>query len=408
MVDMRLRRKLQLGRMIYLSQVINKKIFYHDNPIGKVIDVAVTENKQTPLIAYILVKNNQERFILHAGDVKFSDNVWKTKGDSIGKLPAEESHFYLAEDLLDKQVIDINGKRLVRVNDILLKDNGELKVEGIDIGFSGVLRRLGFGVEHMRTMTLPWSLIEAFDYQTGNVQLKLTQSKLNTFHPAELADILEEAGTKERLGVVSALEASQAANAIAEADEETQSAILEQVPTHKLKKIVDKMHSSVLADVIDKLNPFTSDKIFETLESEKAKKVKKLLIFEDDEAGGLMDFSFFREKGSKTIGETLEILAINEIRPEVIIVIDADDKILGTVPTKTLINRDKETKLQEFIKDTNFVYEDAPFSQILRLFAEYNLRLLPVVDAKQKVIGAITIDHLLAHIQEEEEKEDAV
>lgn len=404
--------------MLYLSEVLQKPVVAADSQssfdgknkksFGKVIDLVVSESRQDPVIAKIVVKRKGVRLYLPADNVNFTDKQWILKATTITSLPRNNGDFYLAEDLMDKQVIDINGRRLVRVNDVLLKSNGGLKVEAIDIGLSGILRRLGFNFPQMHTITLPWSLIEAFDYQTGSIQLKLTQSKLNTFHPAEIADMLEEAGAKERVGLVTALDAKKAASAISKTDTETQTAILEQVPSTNLKQILAKMHSSTIADVVDRLNPFTSSKIFNTLESEKAKKVKKLLIFEDDVAGGLMDFTFYKAPGTQTVSQTLSALSENEIRPEAIVLVNEEGKIMGTLTTKTLINRNGDKQLKELIKQRVYVYEDAPFSRILRLFAEYNARLLPVVDKHKFVIGVISIETLLAKIHEEEEKEDAL
>jgi CBS domain-containing protein len=395
--------------MLYLSQVLQRDLLQGDEKFGKVVDLVVSSDTQSPQIEKLLVKQHKKRITIAADSVAFVDNHWQLKKREVEPLPRNDKDFFLAEDLLDKQVIDINGKRLVRVNDIIIRENGSLKVEGIDIGFSGIMRRLGFGLNALqwRTITLPWSLIEAFDYQTGNIQLKLTQSKLNAFHPAEIADILEEAGAKERVGLVKALDAKKAAYAISKADTETQSAILEQVPTTNLKSILAKMRNSAIADVVDHVNPFTSNEILKTLEPEQAKKVKRLLIFEDDEAGGLMDFTFYKNHGDKTVGETMSFLAENDIQPEMIIVVDDEGKLQGAIHIKNLINVNSEIQLKALIKQRRFVYEDAPFSQIFRMFAEYNLRVLPVVDKNKVVIGIIPVESILHRIQEEEEKEDA-
>src|SRR5256885_14824007 len=178
--------------MLYLSQILKKELKHYGHSFGKVIDLAVSEDKQ-PIITKVLVKQNKNKFAIRADAFEVKNDQLVLKTTNVHKIPYDEHDFYLAEDLLDKQVIDINGRRLVRVNDILIKQNGELKIEGIDIGMTGILRRLGLNLQSMRTITLPWSLIEAFDYQTGTIKLKLTQSKLNTFHPAEIAEILEEA-----------------------------------------------------------------------------------------------------------------------------------------------------------------------------------------------------------------------
>jgi CBS domain-containing protein len=403
--------ELQSGRMLYLSQIIKKRLNYKDKFFGKVVDLDIAENIEIPFITQIIVQQGKKAYAIPSEAARFVNDHWVLTSPTVKKVFLDKEaaqKFYLVEDLLDKQVIDVNGKRLVRVNDVLLREDGRLRVEGIDIGLSGVLRRLGINFVNMRTITLPWSLIEAFDYDTGKVQLKYTQTKLNTFHPADLADILEEAGAKERLGVVNALDARNAALAISEADEETQTAILEEVSSKRLKNITEQMRLSNLAKVIDKLNPFTSREIFKNLGSENVKKVKKLLVFEDDVAGGLMDFRFPTKVGTTTIGEMILFFSKQQYAPETIIVVDKENKLIGTLGTRALLNNGKRSRLQDLVRKKYYVYEDTPFSQVLRVFAEYNLRLLPVVDKDRKVIGAIPVDSVLAKIQEGEEKEDAI
>src|SRR5437868_5485902 len=129
--------------MLYLSQILNKQLYFNDKSYGKVIDIAVNDNEATPPISKIVIKQGGKKSVIDAGFVSFSNGKWLLKSDTVPYLPYEHKDFYIAEDLLDKQVIDINGKRLVRVNDIVLKQTETLRVEAIDIGFSGLLRRLG-------------------------------------------------------------------------------------------------------------------------------------------------------------------------------------------------------------------------------------------------------------------------
>src|ERR1700689_2786987 len=138
-------------------------------------------------------------------------------------------------------------------------------------------------------------------------------------HPAELADILEEAGTKEREGIVEVLDADKAADAIEEANSETQEAILEQLPTGQLRKILEEMQLSEIADVANDVPPQTLKKILKLLSTERAKRVEKLMLFPDDVAGGLMQPIFYKVVGDKTIGETLGELSKIKVQPEAVI-----------------------------------------------------------------------------------------
>lgn len=338
---------------------------------------------------------DNKRFILKTADAPF--------------LPYDENAFYLVEDLLDKQVIDIHGKRVVRVNDVVLENNNELKVIGIDVGFSGVIRRLGISsFFSLKPKILPWTIIETFDYSTGAIRIKLNENKLQTFHPSELAEILEDLGIKERLSLVEFLDAQKAASAIQEADNETKLSILEQLSPAHLKDIINKMLVSEIADIFYKLTPFRIKEILHLLGHEKAQSVERLVVFKDDVAGGLMKTVYYQIGANKTVKETLQELARKEVKPESIVVIGENSKLSGTLLIKNLINTDNLALLKDLISDKKFVYPNTHFSQILRLFAKYNLRIIPVVDEEKKVIGVITIDGILAKIEEEGEKNDVL
>lgn len=395
--------------MIYLSEILNKQLYIQHKSFGKVIDFTLIDTNQVASLTKLVVKKGLKKYFVDADLVTFTDNKWVAKSHQVPLLPFDQKDFFIAEDLLDKQVIDINGKRLVRVNDIVLRQDDRFSIKAIDIGFGGVLRRLGLSnMFPIQTITLPWKFIEAFDYETGNVKISLSQSSLNTLHPAEVANILEDAGTKERLGMVHVLDPQQAASAIEEADEETQSAILEEVSDSKLKHIVERMHVSDLVDVLDQVNPFTSNQILTKLSKEKASQVKKLSIFADDVAGGMMDTHFYKEEGSRTLRETQQNVLLAEKKPEGIIVVDTESTLIGVFPTENLLYLSQDKLLRDVVTQKSFVYEDTAFPRILRHFAEYNLRILPVVAENKTVIGIISIDNILARVEEEEEREDAV
>src|ERR1035437_2558017 len=211
--------------MVYLSQLLNRKVYYGKETYGKITDLAVFENYQNPSISKIVITKNGKKITVSPSVIDLNRNRIILKSEKTPFLPYDEKDFYLNEDLLDKQVIDIDDKRLVRVNDVMLDDSAELKVVGIDIGIGGILRRLNLEkVIKTKPKILPWQMIEAFDYQTGNVKISLSQSRLGAMHPSEIADILEELGSKERRSVVESLEAKKAAAAIEETDNRTQEA----------------------------------------------------------------------------------------------------------------------------------------------------------------------------------------
>jgi CBS domain-containing protein len=388
--------------MVYLSELLNKKVYYNKKVYGEMVDFAVLASSPTPSVSKIVIKKKGKKITISPSFISIKKSGAILTSEKAPELPFDDREFFLNEDLLDKQVIDVDEKKLVRVNDVLFEGNGELKVIGIDIGFSGILRRLGLSkFMKFESKILPWQMIEAFDYQTGNVKLSLSQNKLNSMHPSEIADILEELGSKERKGIVESLEASNAAKAIEEADFRTQEAILEELPSSVLKKVVDKMHSADIAELFYKINPLSIREILKLLSSERAQKVERLIDFGNDTAGGAMRTGFISFDGDTTIKEAYNSLYKNTPKPEAIVVTNGNEKLTGIVYVKDMLDIDSLALLKDVVTERKFVYPETDFNKVISLFGRYNLRLLPVVDKEKKPIGAVTAGIVLSKIEEQ-------
>lgn len=394
--------------MLYLSSLLNKTVYLAGKPFGKIVDMAVLENRpHPPVCKFEIRKANGKKLTVSPQAVVLKDNRFFLTSQKIPFLPYDHNDFYLNEDLLDKQVIDTDGKRLVRVNDVLLDQNGEMKVIGIDVGLKGVFRRLGLNAIRVPSKVLPWEYIEAFDYDTGSIKIKLNRKNLSALHPADIADLLEEAGSKERLGIVKALEPNKAARAIEESDQETQASILDQLTSTPFREIVAKMHISEIADVFKHLKPEKIKELQMALGQEKTQKVKKILHYPSDVAGGLMRLSFFWVSSELTVKQTFEKLKLLAHIPEVIILLNAYEKFSGFIKTKDLIQFDSLTQLKNLTIEKKFIYPSASFSDIMKIFSQYNLHTIPVVDKEKKPVGLVVIDDLLKFLEEEDEKYEA-
>jgi len=395
--------------MIYLSQLLNTKVYYDHKLFGEMVDFAVLESTPNPSVSKVVLKKDGTKLTISPTFLSFKRNGAMLTDAKAPLLPFDERDFYLNEDLLDKQVIDVDDKKLVRVNDIVLESTEDLKVVGIDIGSAGILRRLGLSrIFPLKPKILPWQMIEAFDYQTGNVKINLTQNRLDTMHPSELADILEDLGSKERRGVVESLEARRAAMAIEEVDFRTRDAILEELSSSVLGKIVKRMHSSKIANLFYELNPLRIREILNLVGTEKAQRVERLLDFSADQAGGVMRTTFISLDGATTVKELLGALYKAPSKPEGIVVTNGDQKLVGVVYIKDIIDCDSLALLKDLVTERKFVYPDVDFNQIINLFGRYNLRLLPVVDKNKVPIGVISAGIVLAKIEEKTKVDEII
>ncbi|MGA2967947.1 MAG: CBS domain-containing protein [Candidatus Levyibacteriota bacterium] len=395
--------------MIFLSQLLNKKVYYERKLFGEMVDFAVLESTPNPSVSKVVLKKDGTKLTISPTFLSLKRNGAILTDAKAPLLPFDERDFYLNEDLLDKQVIDIDDKRLVRVNDIVLESNGELKVVGIDVGAAGILRRLGLSrLIPLKPKILPWQMIEAFDYQTGNVKISLTQNRLDAMHPSELADILEDLGSRERLGVVESLEARRAAMAIEEVDIHTRDAILEELSSSVLGKVVRRMHVTKIANLFYRLNPLRIREILNLVGEERAQRVERLLDFSEDQAGGVMRTTFVSLDGDTTIKEVFGVLYQAPVKPEGIVVTNGNQKLVGVVYTKDIIDSDSLALLKDLVTERKFVYPDVDFNQVINLFGRYNLRLLPVVDKNKVPIGVISTGIVLAKIEEKTKADEII
>lgn len=395
--------------MVYLSQLLGQKVYFENKIYGKMVDFAVLESSPSPSISKIVLRKDRKKITISPSALSIKKKRAVLTSNRIPFLPYDERDFYLNEDLLDKQVIDIDDKRLVRVNDIVLDDSRELKVVGIDIGASGIFRRLGLAsVFKTDPKIIPWQMIEAFDYRTGNIKLNLTQNRLNKLHPAELADILENLGSRERVGMVESLDASRAAKAIEETDDRTQEAILEGINLPVLKKVVAKMHSYKIAGLFYKITPLRVREILKFIGQERAQKVERMLDFGTGTAGGIMRTTFWKFDGDLTVKEAYNRLFEQEPKPEALVITNGNERFIGTVYTKDLLDSDSLAQLKDIVSERKFVYPNVNINNLVDVFAKYNLRTLPVVDKDKKPIGVVRIDIILEKIRERMREDELI
>ncbi len=373
------------------------------------IDFAVLESSPNPSISKVVIKKNGKKLTISPSNItikSFGAILNSTTGPF---LPYDERDFYLNEDLLDKQVIDVDDRRLVRVNDIVLDAQDQLKVVGIDIGVAGILRRLSLDkFIKIEPKIIPWQMIEAFDYQTGNVKISLSQNRLNNIHPSELADILENLGNRERLSIVESLDAKSAAKAIEETDIKTREAILEELKASALGQVVAKMHTASIAGLFYKLNPLRIREILKLMGTERAMKVEKILDFGTETAGGMMRTTFWKLDGELTIKEAYNQLFEQKPKPEAIVITNGNEKLVGIIYTKDILDSDSLAQLKDLVTERKFAYPNVGANEVIMLFARYNLRLLPIVDKDKKPMGVVKIDNILELIEQRTQVDELI
>jgi magnesium transporter len=332
---------------------------------------------------------------------------------------ANEAWLAVRKDLLDQQIIDTRGRKVVRVNDVDLAEhrtNGtvELRVTDVDVGLPGATRRLLQGLaspmlirriqEKLPARTIRWEFVNLIEADPlRRVKLRITHDKLEKMHPADLADIMEELSPAERQAIIASLDEESAAEALAELDSRLTSQIVEKMAPEKAADIIEEMEPDKAADVLADLSPEVSQDVLEELHGEEAREVEALLSFDAHSAGGMMTTDFVYVGETATRGEVVEWVRGREINLEqldTIFVIDGNAKFSGSVPVaRLLLSADEEPLAHLKLEPLVSVAPDAKEKEVFALFDKYNLRSLAVVDASGRPIGAITVDDVITRLR---------
>ncbi|MBM3775124.1 MAG: magnesium transporter [Acidobacteria bacterium] len=323
-------------------------------------------------------------------------------------------------DLLDQQIIDINGRKVVRVTDLTLElkeQNGrpELNVLEVDVGIRSILRRLLQGAipprwvrrlqQPIRPNSIKWAFCNIVEPDPRRrLRLNISYQKLETIHPADLADIVEELGPAERGAIFETIEPEVAAEALSEVDPKMQASILEALEPEKAADIVEEMAPDEAADALSELGEEASQEILEEMEVTPENEVRELLEYSQDVAGGMMNTQFVSLPAQARARDALAAVRGNERLLEnlnTIFLVDADGRLAGAVPLSRLFLASPESPLIESAGET-LIQAPVEESQdrVTELFDKYNLLALPVVDEEGRLAGVITADDIISVLRQ--------
>jgi magnesium transporter len=330
-----------------------------------------------------------------------------------------DSWLAVQKDLLDQQIIDTNGRKVVRVNDVELADarvngNTELRLTQVDVGLPGAVRRLLQGVvppmgirriqQKLPRRTILWEFVNLIEPDPlRRVKLRLTSAKLSQLHPADLADIMEELSPAERQSIISSLDEQTAAETLAELDKRLQTQVVEQLDTEKAADILAEMNPDEAADLIQSLEPAKSKEVLEEMEHTEAAEVKQLMRFEENTAGGMMNTEIVVVGEDATRGEVIDYIRFHEIsidQLDNVVLINREAALAGTVPVARLILADGEQRMAELaFQPLVSIKVDASDQEVYEVFDKYNLRSLAVVNEENQPVGAITVDDVVSRMR---------
>jgi sporulation protein YlmC with PRC-barrel domain len=407
--------------MLNVTELMGAKTYdSQGNYVGKVREFFIEPAEQPNRIARYLLSRGRFQPLVARHD-QIASVAPGTLRLNVGERllePYEPNEAWLAvqKDLLDQQIIDTSGRKVVRVNDVDLaeqKTNGsvELRVTQVDVGLPGAVRRLFHGIapqKFIRKMqgqlpprSIRWEFVNLVEPDPlRRVKLRITHEKLEDLHPADLAEIIEELSAAERQGIIASLDEETAAAVLAELDARLTTQIVEKLDPEKAADILEEMAPDAAADLLADLPKETSEELLEEMPGQEAADVRELLEFDPATAGGMMNTDFVYAGEEATREEVLKWLReqdLNLDQLDTIVLLDKAAQFSGTVPVARLLLAEQEQTLASLkMEPLLSLPPDAGEKEVFDIFDKYNLRMLTIVDEDKRPIGTIAVDDVVS------------
>ena len=387
---------------------------------GRVREVAIAPGEHPTRIAFLLVHTPDGERVLPAASLKSAGPTVRTIDDSArwDRFSPSDGVLLLKRDLLDQQIIDVHGRKVVRVNDVELDSTPvnshlNLSVIAVDVGARGAIRRLTKGVVPSFTMralleripprVIPWQYVDLLETDPSRrVKLKIVYEGLSKLHPADIADIVEDLPPAEREAVFETIDEEVAAEALEELDPKVQVSIVESLDSDRAADIVEEMDPDAAADLLEKLPEDRSGQILKEMEPEERIEVSQLLEFGKNTAAGRMTTEFIAVADNLTVTDAIDALKKFEGTREALATIyiyDVAYRITGAVPLVKIALSAPDARLWALREEAVTCYPDTPDDEVAGLFDKYNLVTLAVIDQDQRLAGIITADDVITMLR---------
>jgi len=405
----------------YLSGIIGKEAFGADgDDIGIIKDLLVNAmpsgnadpNEQLVTGVKLRIKKETKLYSFKSFRVVKAREILNVACTDLIELSNEEAEngLLLVETILDKQIVDMNGRKLVRVNDVRLATlpTGTFAI-AVDIGIEGLLRRIGISVPIKRFLSIfrinipakfiLWDDVQAVDFSNMNIRLSKSYSKLHTLHPSDLADIIEDLGKKSSMSVFSSLDEEKAADVLEELETHAQIHILENLPVNKAADVLEKMPADEVADILDELEDDKAEMLLKEMDIVSSQEVRDLLEYDDDLVGSIMTTDYLSFSATTTVAEVL--VELRSKKPESVelynmFVTKSDDELIGSFNLRDLVVSEPNLSVSSIMKSEPVsLFDNQKVSAIAEIVSKYNLLAVPVVDPDNLLQGMVVVDDVI-------------
>jgi magnesium transporter len=399
--------------MLFLSELVGRPVRDRDGQqFATLRDLIVALGDDYPPVTGLVVRvsGGREIFVPWADVESVRADGARLRASSINIKPFSQrpNEVLVRLDLLDKQIVDVEGRKIVRVNDVQLAPvAGRLRLIAVDVGAAGLLRRLGLrGLERrlggrFGTMQrfVEWPDVDPIESSVSSVRLRVPHEALATLHPADVAHIVGQLAPRDRVGLVAALEDERAADVMEELAASDQAEVLEDLPPERAADILEEMGPDEVADLVAALPEQRRNQLLQLMQPAEAGDVRQLLTYAAETAGGLMTTDFLTVSPSDTAQAVIDRL--RDLRPDAahtwyLYVTDTDGRLIGTITLRGLIIASPYTPVSDFTRPEPIsVTVNADADEVARAIARYNLLALPVVDEDGRILGVVTVDDAL-------------
>lgn len=407
--------------LVALSELLGASVRDASGTVrGRVREIAVAPQDHPTRVVYLIVRTPEGERALPPEALKAAGATVRTVTEASGwpRYSPSDGELLLKRDLLDQQIIDVHGRKVVRVNDVELEStpiNSHLllNVVAVDVGARGAIRRLSKGIVPSFTLralldkipprVIPWEYVDLLETDPARrVKLKIAYEGLARLHPADIADIVEDLPPAEREAVFETIDEEVAAETLEELDPDVKVAIVESLDRDRAADIVEEMDPDAAADLLGDLPEERSGEILKEMQPEERQEVTQLLEFGEHTAAGRMTTEFVAVAETSVVDDAIEALKRFEGSSEAVATIyltGAGHKLVGSVPLVRIALSSPAVQLSEISEPFVACAPDTPEDEVAALFDKYNLITLSVVDEHGRMVGIITADDVITMLR---------
>jgi len=410
---------------LFFTDILKRKVLGCDGgtAVGTIVDLVASTKELYPRIVSALVctKRGKGNAVIPWNKLEYTEEDYyilqSDARDLMRPYVPREGEFLLKDEFLDMQIVDTYGCKVVRVNDLhLLKEKGILWVVHADVGLRGVIRRLGWekGADlitdwlfsyKMKDRFISWKFVQGLSEPGKAVsvlKLKVTQEKMSQLWPADIAEMIEDLGIKERMNLFRALDIETAANVIKAVSPHVRRSIFESIGKDRGSQLFKELSEDEIADIIVEIPHRKAEALLGTLKKEKVEKIREIAALPHNEAGSFMELGFVSLHRDMTLADAFEKIRAAASHIELIYyvyVVDHEHRLVGVTTMRNMLLHEAQARLSDIMNPNIIkVQVDTDRKEVIRIFVKYDFDVLPVVDEQDKLIGVIALKNAIEQL----------